>query len=322
VILDVNEFRDEVNEASAEFKRCAPAVYQQYRVKRRLNERLAAIVARLDRNEPAETTKAIEDLKGLRTYFQTVREMWARLAQLARGAKKVEVLVKTLPLSIDPDEVPALEQARYLLETRFDDGLPDEGSTSLTARKKAVDDTGDLLEELERWLPEAAKLRAAALQLSDGGLADHKKELLKAVSELVAAQSAEDARKSMSTVLSEAGQIRGLLATPFPPPPSRGREEEVPSEPPESKFEAYLAEAPQPLTTTAEKKRQFEMTDRQMTLATGVLAVFSGLVTLYVTSATWGAPGDYLKAFLWGSVVSEGTKAVAAIVGRTGLTAG
>ena len=57
-----------------------------------------------------------------------------------------------------------------------------------------------------------------------------------------------------------------------------------------------------------------------MTVTAGLLAVFSGLLTLYVTSPTWGAPGDYLKAFLWGSVVSEGTKAVAGLVGRTGVS--
>jgi hypothetical protein len=69
----------------------------------------------------------------------------------------------------------------------------------------------------------------------------------------------------------------------------------------------------------AELRRRFAMTDRQMTLASGMLAVFSGLLTLYVTSGTWGAPGDYLKAFLWGSVVSEGVKFAAALAARTGL---
>ena len=58
-----------------------------------------------------------------------------------------------------------------------------------------------------------------------------------------------------------------------------------------------------------------------MTMATGVLAVFSGLLLLYSTSATWGSPSDYLKALLWGSVVSEGIKQVTALVARTGPAA-
>ena len=55
-----------------------------------------------------------------------------------------------------------------------------------------------------------------------------------------------------------------------------------------------------------------------MTMATGVLAIFSGLILLYFASPTWGTPGDYLKALLWGSVVSEGVKQVTALVARTG----
>jgi hypothetical protein len=61
--------------------------------------------------------------------------------------------------------------------------------------------------------------------------------------------------------------------------------------------------------------------DRQMTLASGMLAVFSGLLAVCSTSPTWGSPGDYRKAFLWGSVVSEGVKAVTAVVAKTGFAA-
>jgi hypothetical protein len=71
--------------------------------------------------------------------------------------------------------------------------------------------------------------------------------------------------------------------------------------------------------TKLERRRErFALNERRMTLASGVLAVFSGLVALYATSPTWGSPGDYLKALLWGTVVSEGVKQVTALVARTG----
>jgi hypothetical protein len=57
-------------------------------------------------------------------------------------------------------------------------------------------------------------------------------------------------------------------------------------------------------------------TEAQMTLISGTIAVMSGLAMLYFGSSdtslpVWGTPGDYLRAFLWGSVVSEATKWVA-----------
>jgi hypothetical protein len=72
------------------------------------------------------------------------------------------------------------------------------------------------------------------------------------------------------------------------------------------------------LTRLERRRESFLLTDRRMTIASGLLAVFSGLVALYATSATWGTPGDYLKALLWGTVVSEGVKQVTALVARTG----
>jgi hypothetical protein len=54
--------------------------------------------------------------------------------------------------------------------------------------------------------------------------------------------------------------------------------------------------------------------DFAMTLVTGFLAVGSGFLALY--SSTWGTPADYLKAFLWGSVTSEGLKYVKNVIDR------
>jgi len=55
----------------------------------------------------------------------------------------------------------------------------------------------------------------------------------------------------------------------------------------------------------------FRLTDRQMTIVTGLLAVGSGFAAKYLTNASWGSPKDYLEAFLWGAIASEGLKVVA-----------
>ena len=49
-----------------------------------------------------------------------------------------------------------------------------------------------------------------------------------------------------------------------------------------------------------------------------LLAVGSGIVALYLPSATWGSAGDYVTALLWGSATSEGIKAAANVAGKVG----
>jgi hypothetical protein len=48
-----------------------------------------------------------------------------------------------------------------------------------------------------------------------------------------------------------------------------------------------------------------------------VLAVGSGLATLYLADATWGEPVDYLTALLWGGITAEGVKLASALADRT-----
>jgi len=60
----------------------------------------------------------------------------------------------------------------------------------------------------------------------------------------------------------------------------------------------------------------FRLTECQMSLITGLLAVGLGFYTLYLNKAMWGRPVDYLYALLWGSVVSEGLKYAAGLVDR------
>jgi len=60
----------------------------------------------------------------------------------------------------------------------------------------------------------------------------------------------------------------------------------------------------------------FSMSERQMSIIAGLLAIGLGFQQLYLKQATWGTTADYLYALLWGSVVSEGLKYAASIVGR------
>jgi hypothetical protein len=60
----------------------------------------------------------------------------------------------------------------------------------------------------------------------------------------------------------------------------------------------------------------FGLSEARMTLISGALVVATGLYLLYFVSPVWGTPGDYLKALLWGSTLSEGVKYAVGLVGR------
>lgn len=220
------------------------------------------------------------------------------------------------------------------------DALPDEKSADLDARKKEVDDAAVLLDELVRDLPEAAKLRdEVAAGESDRDKAEertHRTALQTALNGLVTATALAEARTHMGEVATEHGALLGYLppnrrkAAALPPPDVRpadaesGRPALVTEPPDDGEVVAEQQEGgdgggpPAPSESSAAAWRRFLAQERQMTMATGVLAIFSGLILLYFASPTWGTPGDYLKALLWGSVVSEGVKQVTALVARTG----
>lgn len=69
-------------------------------------------------------------------------------------------------------------------------------------------------------------------------------------------------------------------------------------------------------SATARARRAFVRDDRVMAAIAGVIAIGSGLVALYFNTADWGSAEHYLKAFVWGGLVSEGTKAVKGIAER------
>ena len=60
----------------------------------------------------------------------------------------------------------------------------------------------------------------------------------------------------------------------------------------------------------------FRLTEWQMSVITGLIAIGLGFHTLYLTKAVWGTSADYLYAILWGSIVSEGLKYAAGLVNR------
>ena len=65
-----------------------------------------------------------------------------------------------------------------------------------------------------------------------------------------------------------------------------------------------------------EGKDQAELAarDRVFTKVAVVLTVASGMLSLYLTDPAWGTSEDYVKALLWGAVISEGVAYVAAIL--------
>ena len=339
--LDLLELEEEIRAADDAFRKdIGEDAYSKYSLKKRLDARLADIEKRLARGEAEETKKARDDLDAVRSYFHTAQEMWDNLTRLPQTANDVARLAEDHEFSVYGERVPAVRQARRLLGTRFVDALPDEKSADLDARKKEVDDAAVLLDELVRDLPEAAKLRdEVAAGESDRDKAEertHRTALQTALNGLVTATALAEARTHMGEVATEHGALLGYLppnrrkAAALPPPDVRpadaesGRPALVTEPPDDGEVVAEQQEGgdgggpPAPSESSAAAWRRFLAQERQMTMATGVLAIFSGLILLYFASPTWGTPGDYLKALLWGSVVSEGVKQVTALVARTG----
>ncbi len=77
-----------------------------------------------------------------------------------------------------------------------------------------------------------------------------------------------------------------------------------------------------PETRRATQRRALKLRDLDVARIAAVLAVGSGLVSLYVTDPSWGEPSDYLAAVLWGAVAGEGVKLAVAIADRVWPSAG
>jgi hypothetical protein len=310
-----------------------PPPYSDYAVEERMGARAAAIDKLLESDDPEDTKKAGDEVAAAESYFESVTEMWDQLPKVEEAIELTAAEVTRGKFNVAGDDVPAVFRARDLLRTPFDSDAADTDSALLTARRKAVDDALALLLELCRSLPRAARIRDAADQVSPAP-ADRIAALRKAVAELVAAGSADDARKSMGTVVGEGSIIlegakraeqpeaQALVMAERASVPREALRLGLAAGPPSVPPPEPVLPGPTPRPSAAQLRRRFELTDLQMTTITGVLAVLSGLLALYFTSSTWGAPGDYLKAFLWGSVLSEGIKYVTSLVTRSGPAAG
>ena len=341
--VEIGELRDEIERGEAEYRVRDVDPAGNYSVRERLGERLTAAEALLAQRVTEKTKEAVEEVAAVRSYFRLAQELWSMLERVPWTVGKVATAADRWRFDLHGEEIPAVEQALTLLTKPLEKASLDKDKSELDARMKAVEESLGLLEQLRQTLPAAAAYRDAVAAVKpdawkDGAakvaLAQHQQTLRTAANKLVAASSAADATEQMSTITAELSSVRDLVkrageqenhtalfapavmppAQPFVrPEPSPLRAlltTRTPAEPPAS-----------PTGAVSQMRAAFQRMDRQMTLASGMLAVFSGLLVLYSTSPAWGAPGDYLKAFLWGSVVSEGVKAVTALVARTGPSA-
>jgi hypothetical protein len=71
-----------------------------------------------------------------------------------------------------------------------------------------------------------------------------------------------------------------------------------------------------PSTSPIDLKRRLDENERLVNAAAFLLAVGSGMFTLYFASPSWGQPMDYLGALVWGGATGEGVKFAAAIADR------
>jgi hypothetical protein len=339
------ELREKVIAASCRFWSDHHKLYGKYSVWRRMKEKLAAIEEKNESPDAEDRKQAAADLTAAQTYFEDVRGLWRQLPRLSEAADSVERIVDTLGLGLTGEDVPSVVRALELLNTRFVRGGADADSAELKARRSDVDTALARLEAQAVALPNAAELRTTADAVTEQpgwsdekrkSLSTHKDALHTALNKLITATSADDVRSNLATLSSEAAEIFRLSEGPTPPRLRAAivdAEQAFPEEAaePEQHVEIVLAADGVPLTQyvrrerrtprrASELTRRFMVTERQMTTLAGVLAVGSGLLTLYFPTATWGGPGDYLKAILWGSVVSEGIKYVTSLVGRVTFT--
>lgn len=71
-----------------------------------------------------------------------------------------------------------------------------------------------------------------------------------------------------------------------------------------------------PQTRRFAERLALKARDRDVARIAALLAVGSGLLSLYVSDPAWGATSDYLAAVLWGAVTGEGVKLAVAIADR------
>jgi hypothetical protein len=327
--------------AEHELRERSPDIARLYSIKRVVDARTREIQAQAATKEPDAVAQAEKDVEVLDSYVDAAERLWHTLERVEQGRAQVEDGVAKTGLGLSIAEVPALTNADELLrEPGLDASDTDLGL--LTTKHEKASQTRDLLSKVAASLPDLQSTLTAAESISKqqldkqqvAALGSKIDELRTAAKATIRASSPDAVATSLGSFNDKWRDLNQWLATlklkddqPPPeipvPPITPGPPAQAPAQPiaPAGKEDAAIARVLSRIVPASVSQR-FRRVDRQMTLAAGLIAGFSGLLALYSTSPTWGTPADYLKALLWGSVVSEGIKTITALVAKSGLSAG
>jgi hypothetical protein len=286
--------------------------------------KLREIRERLAQEDAAAATTLLTALDAYRDNF--VR-MLVKLRLLRDRTTEFRALNPATVFNLDPArDVTVLNEIDRVLRQTFDADLEDGQGTYLTSRTSEIDALRQWLEATWRVYEQIASFMQRAEHIGDGRLRVAFREI--GIAGLIAAN--EDGLNTAVKALPD--QVKALVNAERPivvpqapeaplgnggeqPPGAEGRVEPFPAPVP-----APEPVAGEPLAAAIQRflsrLAATQATEFKMTAISGLLAVASGLLAVYLTTPAWGAPGDYLKALLWGSVVSEGAKAVTKIAAR------
>jgi hypothetical protein len=329
----LNEINDELGRAEDELRTRDPSIAKLYSVKEVVDARLQAIERDARTREPDALIKANKDIDSLTAFVATARRLWPKLERVEALRAQVAAAIESSKVGIRTAEVPALAKADALLRPP---GLQpvDTDPEAFTSLQQDATSATALLDAVANDLPDIQRMLAVARQIpGDLFPTQQGEELRKMLKDLTAAAkeairqgTPEEVRtkfhafadkwRDLDDWLKKQTLSDGTRSPGMAPPAAEAVQR--PQAVPRVRRNIGLRQS----ISRLRRRQRFPLIDRGMTLATGLLAVFSGLLALYSASPTWGTPADYLKAFLWGSVVSEGVKAVTALVGKTGAPGG
>jgi hypothetical protein len=308
----IGDFINRMNAEEEKFTKAYGTRLQRgLNMKERAKARIARVDDMLEHGDAGAAKKAMDDLE---TYYDNFVAFRADVNRMDDLADELAHAVTEAPLDVDTTEVFALQEARRLLLRAFDSTEIDAKSTLLDDRTKAVTALNELLDDLILMISVFARQMERIPDDADDSKEAKFKDLVGKT--LVAAdgaqaktdwEAAQTAYRELMDSLSEAKRAvvtidaAVLLA-------SRARRKAEALAISEQEPAPTVAPGAIPVPESQLSWTTFRDHDRQMTFATGFLAIGSGLGALYMTSAAWGSPSDYLQALLWGSVVSEGAK--------------
>ena len=284
-----------------------------------MKARLTEIREVLAGDDPKKFELANTKLDAARKYFDRAAGLSEKEARLAELKDALSSAVTGLGIDLDGDNIYAVQHATEVLGEGFDSDSLDLSEKLLDDREAEVGGALLLVRALNSRMPRASDiLREAKGKSVESAVREAARKLVrvddegKVADDFAALEDALTPGKKGGPAAPEALVQLAAVA------PSRGARAMHLAFTPLRAVRQLLT----PETPADEIEGRLRDLDRRMGTVSFVLAALSGLVVLYVPSATWGSPSDYLKAFLWGSVVSEGTKAVAAIVAKLSPTTG